>query len=104
PMLAQLTARGWISPEVRDALAHQYWFLRDVEHAIQMVADEQTHNLPEDDEGLLRIALMLGFEDADVFSSVFRSSLLLVEKHYAALFETAPQLSQGVGNLVFTGD
>src|SRR5690606_7161278 len=30
--------------------------------------------------------------------------LLLVEKHYAALFETAPQLSRGVGNLVFTGD
>jgi glutamate-ammonia-ligase adenylyltransferase len=104
PMLAKLTTLGWISPEVRDALAHQYWFLRDVEHAIQMVADEQTHNLPEDEEGILRIALMLGFEDADAFSSVFRSSLLLVEKHYAALFETAPQLSQGVGNLVFTGD
>jgi glutamate-ammonia-ligase adenylyltransferase len=104
PMLGELTERGWITPEVRDALAQQYWFLRDVEHAIQMVADEQTHNLPEDDEGLLRIARMLGFEDADAFSSVFRSSLLLVEKHYAALFETAPQLSQGVGNLVFTGD
>lgn len=104
PMLGELTARGWITPDVRDALAQQYWFLRDVEHAIQMVADEQTHNLPEEDEGLLRIALMLGFEDAEAFSSVFRSSLLLVEKHYAALFETAPQLSQGVGNLVFTGD
>jgi glutamate-ammonia-ligase adenylyltransferase len=35
---------------------------------------------------------------------VFRRSLLLVEKHYAALFETAPQLSAGLGNLVFTGD
>ena len=28
-----------------------------VEHALQMVADEQTHVLPEDDEGLERIAL-----------------------------------------------
>ena len=27
-----------------------------------------------------------------------------VERHYAALFETAPQLSAGIGNLVFTGD
>lgn len=103
-MLAELTARGWITPEARDALTMQYWFLRDVEHAIQMVADEQTHNLPEDDEGIERIAHMLGFVDAEGFSAVFRSSLLLVEKHYAALFETAPQLSQGVGNLVFTGD
>ena len=31
-------------------------------------------------------------------------SLQTVERHYAALFETAPQLSAGIGNLVFTGD
>lgn len=103
-MLGELAARGWINEEARDALAAQYWFLRDVEHAIQMVADEQTHNLPEDDEGIERIAHMLGFENADAFASAFRASLHLVEKHYAALFETAPQLSRGVGNLVFTGD
>ena len=34
----------------------------------------------------------------------FRASLQEVERHYAALFEAAPQLSSGVGNLVFTGD
>src|SRR5690606_23498392 len=38
------------------------------------------------------------------FAASFRASLQLVESHYAALFETAPQLSRGVGNLVFTGD
>ena len=103
-MLGQLTARGWISAEARDALIAQYWFLRDVEHAVQMVADEQTHNLPDDDEGIERIAHMLGFADAAAFSEAFRASLTLVEKHYAALFETAPELSKGVGNLVFTGD
>jgi len=103
-MLAELVARGWISVEARDALTKQYWFLRDVEHAIQMVADEQTHLLPEDDEGLERIARMRGYDNAESFSADFRASLQLVEKHYAALFETAPQLSAGVGNLVFTGD
>ncbi|TWG65247.1 bifunctional [glutamine synthetase] adenylyltransferase/[glutamine synthetase]-adenylyl-L-tyrosine phosphorylase [Aminobacter sp. J44] len=103
-MLKVLAERGWITPDARDALTAQYWFLRDVEHAIQMVADEQTHNLPEDDEGLERIARMVGFASAEEFSASFRKSLLLVESHYAALFETAPQLSRGVGNLVFTGD
>src|SRR5690606_13454911 len=103
-MLAVLAERKWITEEARDALTKQYWFLRDVEHAIQMVADEQAHTLPEDDEGLRRIALMLGFEDENAFSKAFRASLQLVEGHYAALFETAPQLSRGVGNLVFTGD
>lgn len=104
PMLGQLAARGWITADARDALARQYWFLRRVEHAIQMVADEQTHILPDSDEGLLRIALMLGFAGEAEFAEAFRASLQQVERHYAALFETAPELSAGVGNLVFTGD
>ncbi|MGC5840005.1 bifunctional [glutamine synthetase] adenylyltransferase/[glutamine synthetase]-adenylyl-L-tyrosine phosphorylase [Mesorhizobium abyssinicae] len=104
PMLGQLAARGWITADARDALARQYWFLRRVEHAIQMVADEQTHILPESDEGLERIARMLGFVDQARFAEAFRASLQQVERHYAALFETAPELSAGVGNLVFTGD
>lgn len=104
PMLAKLADRNWITAEARDALTQQYWFLRRVEHAIQMVADEQTHMLPEDDEGLARIAHMLGYADGDAFSTAFRASLQQVERHYAALFETAPELSAGIGNLVFTGD
>ncbi|MGB6120194.1 MAG: bifunctional [glutamine synthetase] adenylyltransferase/[glutamine synthetase]-adenylyl-L-tyrosine phosphorylase [Mesorhizobium sp.] len=103
-MLGELAARGWISAEARDVLTRQYWFLRDVEHAIQMVADEQSHMLPEDDEGLERIARMRGFDSAEAFSVEFRKSLQEVERHYAALFESAPQLSAGIGNLVFTGD
>ncbi|WP_274629658.1 bifunctional [glutamine synthetase] adenylyltransferase/[glutamine synthetase]-adenylyl-L-tyrosine phosphorylase [Arvimicrobium flavum] len=104
PMLAELAERGWITAEARDVLTRQYWFLRRVEHALQMVADEQTHTLPEDDEELERIALMLGYDEAETFAADFRASLHEVEKHYAALFETAPELSSGVGNLVFTGD
>jgi glutamate-ammonia-ligase adenylyltransferase len=103
-MLAVLADRGWITREASDALARQYWFLRDVEHAIQMIDDEQTHNLPEDDEGIERIAHMLGYESGDRFAADFRAALHLVEGHYAALFEAAPELSRGVGNLVFTGD
>jgi glutamate-ammonia-ligase adenylyltransferase len=103
-MLKVLAERGWISDEAAETLTSQYWFLRGVEHAIQIVADEQTHTLPEDDEGLERVARLLGYEDAGAFSEVFRNALKLVESHYAALFETAPQLSSGIGNLVFTGE
>ncbi len=103
-MLAALARHRWITPAAAEAMRTQYWFLRDVEHAIQMVADEQTHMLPDDEEGLARIALMRGFADAGAFSRTFREALKLVESHYAALFETAPELSTGRGNLVFTGD
>ena len=104
PMLGKLAAKGWISESARDALSREYWFLRDIEHRIQMVADEQTHDLPSDEHELLRIARMAGFKTAAEFSTRLRSSLQVVESHYAALFETAPQLSAGIGNLVFTGD
>jgi [glutamine synthetase] adenylyltransferase / [glutamine synthetase]-adenylyl-L-tyrosine phosphorylase len=103
-MLAKLAERGWIKPEARDALTREYWFLRDLEHRVQMVSDEQTHSLPEDEEGLKRVALMAGFRDTKSFGETVRKSLTTVESHYSALFETAPQLSTGIGNLVFTGD
>ncbi|MBK0020576.1 bifunctional [glutamine synthetase] adenylyltransferase/[glutamine synthetase]-adenylyl-L-tyrosine phosphorylase [Brucella pseudogrignonensis] len=105
PMLARLAERGWITEKARDALAKEYYFLRDVEHRIQMIADEQTHILPEDDEGFARVARMMGYADPVEFSDVFLAALKVVEKQYAALFEQAPELGTATGgNLVFTGD
>ncbi|WP_274424840.1 bifunctional [glutamine synthetase] adenylyltransferase/[glutamine synthetase]-adenylyl-L-tyrosine phosphorylase [Chelativorans sp. YIM 93263] len=103
-MLRELADRSWISDEAGEALIAQYWFLRDVENVIQMIADEQAHTLPADEEGLERVGRLLGYEDGAALAEAFRKALHLVESHYAALFETAPQLSRGIGNLVFTGD
>lgn len=103
-MLSELANKGWITTQASENLAKEYWFLRDIEHRIQMVADEQTHTLPNDDEGLLRIAYMAGFKTVDTFAKRLRSALETVEQYYAELFEAAPELSEGVGNLVFTGD
>ncbi|OYR11083.1 bifunctional [glutamine synthetase] adenylyltransferase/[glutamine synthetase]-adenylyl-L-tyrosine phosphorylase [Brucella grignonensis] len=104
PMLGKLAERGWITEKARDCLAKEYYFLRDVEHRIQMIADEQTHILPEDDEGFARVSHMMGYADKAEFSEAFLSALKVVEKHYAALFEQAPELGASSGNLVFTGD
>ena len=103
-MLSRLSERGWIGEETAGALTAQYWFLRDVEHAIQMVADEQAHNLPDDEHELKRIALMLGYEDAGGFSDAFRQSLEIVEGHYAALFESDPGDAEFEDGLAFTGE
>ncbi|CAN7544232.1 bifunctional [glutamine synthetase] adenylyltransferase/[glutamine synthetase]-adenylyl-L-tyrosine phosphorylase [Phyllobacterium sp. LjRoot231] len=103
-MLAALQGLGWISIEARDTLVQKYGFLRDVEHRIQMIADEQTHTLPEDDENFLRVAHMMGYKDGETFAEDFRQALQTVETHYAALFEQAQDLTGETGNLVFTGD
>ncbi|MGA1801140.1 bifunctional [glutamine synthetase] adenylyltransferase/[glutamine synthetase]-adenylyl-L-tyrosine phosphorylase [Rhizobium sp. HT1-10] len=101
--LAELTKAGWIDAETRDELTAGYWFLRDVEHRIQMVRDEQTHLLPETDAELKRIALMMGYPDLSSFSEHLVDVLQTVERRYAQLFEHETRLSGEAGNLVFTG-
>jgi glutamate-ammonia-ligase adenylyltransferase len=103
--LAALAGAGRIERRGAADLADAYVFLRGVEHRLQMVADRQTHRLPEDAEGLARIASFLGFESAEVFAAAFTAHLTRVERHYGGLFEAAPDLGGGGdgGNLVFTG-
>ena len=84
--LAALASGGWISVETADELAEAYWFLRRVEHAIQMVADEQSHTLPDDDAGLLRIARLVGIADLAEFSRNLCARLALVERRFSGLF------------------
>jgi glutamate-ammonia-ligase adenylyltransferase len=100
--LAALAEHGKIDPAVAADLSRCYRFLRRVEHRLQMVEDAQTHRIPVDAAGLARIAVFLGYPDADAFRADFRDHLQRVERHYAELFEEAPSLA-GPGNLVFTG-
>ncbi|OWV76151.1 glutamine-synthetase adenylyltransferase [Rhizobium sp. R634] len=101
--LGELTKAKWIDAETRDELTEAYWFLRDVEHRIQMVRDEQTHLLPETDADLKRIAFMAGFTDTPSFAERLVGVLKTVERRYAQLFEQESKLSAETGNLVFTG-
>jgi len=102
--LKALAEANWITLEIADELTECYWFLRDVEHRIQMVRDEQTHNLPDTEAELKRIAFMLGFSDTVSFSARIERTFRTVEKRYARLFEQEAKLSGIGGNLVFTGE
>ncbi|MBP2235137.1 glutamate-ammonia-ligase adenylyltransferase [Sinorhizobium kostiense] len=102
-MLRALAEAGWIDRTAADELIEAYWFLRRVEHRIQMVHDEQTHLLPETEAELKRIACMLGFADTAAFATRFSNVLRTVERRYAQLFEQEAKLSSDTGNLVFTG-
>ena len=98
-MLARLAEAGWVTAEARHALDEAYVFLRGLEHRLQMVADEQTHRVPEDDSGLLRVAHLTGFADGHAFAEALRARLADVERHYARLFEDAPPDSPLAGLL-----
>ena len=102
-MLHILAENEWITPDVAEEMAAAYRFLRMVEHRVQMVDDQQTHELPKDTGDLERLARFCGFESLDAFSERLRHHLETVQAHYAALFEAAPALGDEHGSLVFTG-
>jgi glutamate-ammonia-ligase adenylyltransferase len=85
-----LAASNWITFEARDELTAAYQFLRRVEHRLQMIADEQTHALPENAEALERFAYFFGYESRDAFASDLVSHLNIVQGHYGRLFEGDP--------------
>lgn len=86
-MLDQLTENGWIEEKTRNELSEAYLFLRDVEHRIQMVADEQTHCLPETNEDVANIGKMIGCKSYDDFAQILLYHLNIVQYYYSQLFE-----------------
>ncbi|KEC54191.1 bifunctional [glutamine synthetase] adenylyltransferase/[glutamine synthetase]-adenylyl-L-tyrosine phosphorylase [Bartonella rochalimae] len=103
-MLAELCNLGWIGEEIKDSLIKSYAFLRNVEHCIQMIADEQTHVLPEEVTRFTSVAYLMGYQESHCFIRDLLETLLIVEEHYAALFEHEQELGLEMGNLVFTGE
>jgi [glutamine synthetase] adenylyltransferase / [glutamine synthetase]-adenylyl-L-tyrosine phosphorylase len=102
--LRRLAERGWIKAEVATELDAAYQFLRRVEHRLQMVADEQTHELPDDVARLDSLARFCGYPNLESFSRDLVARLETVQRHYAALFEDMPELTAGGVNMVFAGE
>jgi glutamate-ammonia-ligase adenylyltransferase len=85
-----LASSHWITLEARDQLTAAYEFLRRVEHRLQMVADEQTHTLPDDVEAVERFAAFFGYESRAAFAKDLLAHLNVVQAHYGKLFEGDP--------------
>jgi len=100
--LRTLAQIGRIDTATADEMTEAYSFLRTLEHRLQMVNDEQTHDLPRNDEGIARIATFMSYADSTAFRDDLLHHLGRVEHCYAHLFEESPELGAG-GALVFTG-
>ncbi|WP_441276985.1 bifunctional [glutamine synthetase] adenylyltransferase/[glutamine synthetase]-adenylyl-L-tyrosine phosphorylase [Tardiphaga sp. 172_B4_N1_3] len=85
-----LAASNWITFEARDELTLAYEFLRRVEHRLQMVADEQTHSLPDDVGAMERFARFFGYDNREAFARDLLGHLNCVQGHYGRLFEGDP--------------
>jgi [glutamine synthetase] adenylyltransferase / [glutamine synthetase]-adenylyl-L-tyrosine phosphorylase len=67
--LSRVASAGLMPQETASALAQAYVFLRQVEHRIQYLDDQQTHIIPTDDADLAWLARSMGFADSSALLS-----------------------------------
>ncbi|HEY3888634.1 MAG TPA: glutamine-synthetase adenylyltransferase, partial [Caulobacteraceae bacterium] len=101
--LAALAAAGHVSAEAAGELTRAYGDLRALEHRAQMIADEQTHKLPEAAADRRRIAALSGDASLRGFDARVGRLLKAVNRRYGQLFVDGEDLSSRFGSLVFTG-
>jgi len=101
--LRALEERGHISKEALEDMSASYRFLRQLEHRLQMIDDQQTHTLPKAPDGMDHVARFMGYADTVAFEETLLSHLTRVQGHYARLFEREAPLAGEKGSLVFTG-
>ncbi|MEM6385024.1 MAG: glutamine-synthetase adenylyltransferase [Pseudomonadota bacterium] len=90
--LSQLAAQGWVGTDEAAQLTQDYRALRDLEHRVQMIADQQTHALPETTAEFERLAALCG-EDPDALAREIEARLHRVSEMTRTLFQPSPDLA-----------
>lgn len=103
--LSRLVELGAVEAQTACDLSTAYEQLRAIEHRVQMLNDEQTHDLPRDAEARARVAALCGYGDLTAFDAAVSDIRKCVHAHYLDLFadEARKRKAATHGNLVFTG-
>ncbi len=86
-----LCSEALVTTEERDDLSAAYRFLRTTEHRIQVVHEQQTHNLPTRPEELTALARRCGFAHSNEFMSVLQQHREKVTAIFRDLFYTSEE-------------
>ncbi|MDD9978663.1 MAG: glutamine-synthetase adenylyltransferase, partial [Boseongicola sp.] len=68
--LDALVAAGWVEQADASLLKVHYTALRDAEHRVQMVADQQTHKLPTSKSEFDRVAALSGMTSSEYLTDI----------------------------------
>ena len=96
PALQALVEAGHVEPEAGASLAAAYRFLRRLENRLQMLADRQTHALPDAPLARARIAHGLGYADWPSLQAALAGQRALVSEEFGALL--SPRVRSGGGS------
>ena len=83
--LAALARHGHLPEDVAQGIGDAYRRLRDVEHRVQMIADQQTHRLPVDPAELDAVARLDGLADGAALVASLRPHVEFVGARFDGL-------------------
>ena len=95
-VLDQLQAKKLLPDQTVSDLSQAYRFLRLVENRLQAWQDRQTHLLPENAQGRLRLARSMGFDTWDLFFEWLEQHRKSVQGHFDMVF--APSQADDKGD------
>ena len=87
-VLKQLMEDGHISPQVASDLDTAYVFLRNLEHRLQYLDDQQTQELPDKAEDQIIIAEAMGYPDYPALIAELDQHRTLVNAQFEQIFGT----------------
>lgn len=86
PALARLRERGHVPDRSADALLSSYRFLRKLENRVQMLREEQTHDVPASELDRARLAFGMGYPDWPELSAALVGHREQVAAEFARVF------------------
>lgn len=93
-VLQLLAQEGELQPDVVQRLDESYVFLRNLEHRLQYLDDQQTQMLPEDEGQRAIIALGMGFPDYASLLAKLDPLRAFVSAQFEAVFGSKQQTSE----------
>ncbi len=77
--------------EALDELTEAYRFLRDLEHRLQYLDDQQTQELPRNEADREAVARAMGFPSLAAFGEALAAHRTVVARHFGAIFAGGAQ-------------
>ncbi len=91
PTLDRLAQRKVLPAEVCADLRRAYVHLRNVEHRLQMFADQQTHRLPKDDLQRARVAWATRCASWEATEAAISTTMSAVHGHFENIFTSSDE-------------
>lgn len=99
-ILELLHEKGQLAKKAVVELMNAYNFLRNLEHRLQYLDDQQTQTLPRNTADQILIATAMGFHDYDGFLQELDTHRINVTRHFEQVF-TAPNKSKNQNALAW---